>query len=386
MKEDKHFEQKEKKSQKAIRPLLTSIGGMLPIVVFFITGIFSPYHITLMAGLFTCVAYFVISVHCLKRNPPYIFFVLSIAFPVIIGFSFVKPFNLLYSRQASILMELLIILLLYIFIRIQNYFRTKILLLAQEDSQESQLTKLETDLYLMKIVLFLVVVHLLIVLIYQLLPVDYHTSAQDMFIYRILLLLFVMLYFGYEFFLWKQIKKRIRSEDWLPVVDDFGVVHGKVSLSISRISGNKYLHPVIRIVFIHRGLLFLKEQTSLLENEVCRVDYPFERYLRFEETLEEGVKKTLEENGIAVEFPCRFVFHYIYKNIKVNRLIYLYACNIQEEKYLDEIRLESGKWWTSKQISENLNTGLFSIYFEKEYELLKSTLLMAEQLMRGNEE
>ncbi|MCC8147007.1 MAG: hypothetical protein LIO93_11370 [Bacteroidales bacterium] len=86
---------------------------------------------------------------------------------------------------------------------------------------------------------------------------------------------------------------------------------------------------------------------------------------------------------MRADLPSRFIFRYADKNIEVNRLIYLYACNITDDKLLDTLDLAGGKWWTGKQIDENLKTGLFSPVFEKEYDLLETTILMADRLMRN---
>jgi hypothetical protein len=382
---ERHFKREKGNSLKMALPLLTPIAGTLPVVVFFVVDCFFSYHTALLGALITYAVYFVVGVLWLKYEPPYTILILTVLFPVVIGISVIKPFNLLYDTQASIVLELVLTLLYYLFTRIQNYFRAKILL-KNDSFQEFHLLKFDADLYVIKTILFLLIVHLLIVLIYSLLPSGYHSPAADMIVYYLVLFLFVMIHFVYELIYWGRLKKQILSETWLPIVDESGGVHGKVAQSVSRASDAKFLHPVIRIVLIHKGMVFLKERPSLFESETCQLDYPFERYLRFKETLEEGVKKTFAENGGALDLPSRFVFRYVHKNIKTNRLIYLYASNIHDEKLLNEIQLKNGKWWTGKQIGENLGTGLFSTYFEKEYELLNTTILMADRLMWNSED
>jgi hypothetical protein len=223
--------------------------------------------------------------------------------------------------------------------------------------------------------------HLIIVLLYSLLPDAYHSELSDKLIYFILLYIFIAFHFSYEFFHLLIIKKRYLAEEWLPVVDETGTIHGKVASSVSRSSGNKYLHPVIRIVLIHKGMLFLKEKKSPDFDEISQLDYPFERYLKYKETLEEGVIRTFEENGGERNLPSRFLFRYAFKDIKSNRLIYLYVSNIHDTTPLP-LRLGKGKWWTRKQIEENLGKGFFSGCFEKEYEFLSNTILQADRLMQ----
>ena len=45
---------------------------------------------------------------------------------------------------------------------------------------------------------------------------------------------------------------------------------------------------------------------------------------------------------------------------------------------MDQIKQPNGKLWTSKQIEENLGSGVFSEYFEQEFAYLQNTVLLAE--------
>ena len=368
-------------SQKAIAPLLTPIIGMMPVVAFFFFDSFFSYHVALIAALVTYIAYFLIGVVWLKYDPPYTILISTISFLIFIGLSVITPFNLLYIKKASVFLSLSLVCVFYIFTRIQGYFRAKILL-KDDITQEFKILKFDAELYAMKMVLFTQILYLLIILVYQLFPDNYHSLQVDFFIYHLIILLFIVIHVGYEFIHWNMIRKRMNNEEWLPIVDESGGVHGRVALSATRTSGDKYLHPVIRIALINKGHLYLQERSAFPLSEANYLDYPFERYLRFEETLDEGVKEAFIENGGADDLPSRFIFRYVDKNIETNRLIYLYASNITDDKLLDKLNLNKGKWWTGKQIDENLGTGLFSPCFEKEYELLNTTILMADRLMR----
>ncbi|MDR0680402.1 MAG: hypothetical protein LBG15_00910 [Dysgonamonadaceae bacterium] len=369
------------KPAKIAIPLLTPMTGMFPIIIFYIVNCFFSYYTALLAALIAYVLYSVIKIIGLKHELPYTFLVSAIAFTILIILSTIRPFDVLYPENVSIVLELILVLSFFIFTIIQEYFRVKILK-KNSVAQEFRLLKFDSDSHVIKIAFAITLFHLLIVLTYLLFPDNYHTPALDLIIYHVILLLFIALHFTYEFIHWHLLKNQIMNEEWLPVVNDAGVVHGKIAMSISNTFEDKYLHPVIRIVLIHKGLLFLAAR-KFSANESLLLDYPFERHLRFNETLDEGVKEMFIENGVTTDLPYRFIFRYVYKNNKTHRLIYLYACNISDDKLPNDLHLGEGKWWTSKQIEENLKTGLFSTYFEKEYELLNTTVLMADRLMRN---
>ena len=171
------------------------------------------------------------------------------------------------------------------------------------------------------------------------------------------------------------IKKLLPHEDWLPIVTETGAVRGKIAASISKEMGNKYLHPVIRIALVHKGKLYLKER-----KDNGGLDYPFESDILFGEILEQAVDRIFVESGESKDFPAHFFFRHVVKDEKVNRLVYLYTCTIRDEETFQKLQLKSGKWWTSRQIEENLNAGIFSEYFENEYELLNNTVLFANRI------
>jgi hypothetical protein len=47
-----------------------------------------------------------------------------------------------------------------------------------------------------------------------------------------------------------------------------------------------------------------------------------------------------------------------------------------DECFFNRQKFPEGKFWTQKQIEENLNINFFPECFEKEYEYLKNTLLL----------
>jgi hypothetical protein len=366
--------------KKIIGSLLTPILGMLPVVTFLVIASAFPYSVALLGAATAYFIFFAIDSWTLKYKLPYSVYVSIAAFLFLILFSYIKPLDTLYEDRFSIVFEVGSIFSFSIFLFFKNYFRGKILI-KNEALRDFQLIRFDTDVYVIKIAVHLGVTHLMIVLIYCLLPSAYHSEHSDKFIYFILLYIFIAFHFIYEFVHLSMIRKKYLAEEWLPVVDETGTVHGKIALSISQSSGNKYLHPVVRIALIHKGMLFLKERASFDSEDIPELDYPFEVYLKYRESLEAGVLRALEENGGGKDLPSRFVFRYVFKNIKTHRLVYLYIANIHDTTPL-QLQLGKGKWWTKKQIEENLGKGFFSNCFEKEYEFLSNTVLQADYLMQ----
>jgi len=68
----------------------------------------------------------------------------------------------------------------------------------------------------------------------------------------------------------------------------------------------------------------------------------------------------------------------------VKHLVNLYVMCVRSEEVMDQIKQPNGKLWTSKQIEENLSSGVFSEYFEQEFAYLQNTVLLAENFCCAN--
>jgi hypothetical protein len=353
--------------QKVTIDLLSPVAGMLPLVVFFVCSCFFSYHVAFAATSMTFVTYFIVKIRWLKDEFAYTAVLSCMVFLLVVLCSVLPLFNRIYTLYPAVMPELGLVLIFYAFMRIQAYFRTKTIHGISSQVQEMLLLRFDSNLYVIKIWIFLVLVHLCMVVIYRLFPEQFHSPGADRLIYYYMLFLLIAVHGIYEWVRWRFLRRQILKEEWLPIVDESGAVHGKIALSIG-LTENKYLHPVIRIALIHKGMLFLKPKLKSQS-----FDYPFEWYLRFEESLNDGVKAAFARNGGSEDLPARFLFRYIHK--ETNRLIYLYVCTLTDENLSTALLPENGKWWTNKQIDENLGKGLFSPYFEDEYAILNTTLL-----------
>ena len=160
----------------------------------------------------------------------------------------------------------------------------------------------------------------------------------------------------------------------IPVYSDLGIG------DIRAIYKNDFINPVIRIAFIHNGMLFLSKRKANCITESNKIDLPLEIYLRFGEKIDEGIKRLLHypyPDGSTVH-P-RFGIKHLFKNEETNRLIYLHIAYIEDEKLLQSPFFQNGKLWTFQQIEHNLGKNFFSKCFEEEYLYLKESVKIWEE-------
>lgn len=180
------------------------------------------------------------------------------------------------------------------------------------------------------------------------------------------------------------LNKRLKREEWLPVINESGDVQGKVAKSVSIHLKNKFLHPLVRVALIYDGKLYLKPRDDSRLLDPDKLDYPFEKYMQYKHDIEEAIKNTFKKEIKTDKLPVRFLLKYVFENENTKRLIFLYVSKITSEKAFNELHLEGGKLWTTNQIEENVGENIFSECFELEFEYLKNTVLMFDLPVRDS--
>ena len=174
----------------------------------------------------------------------------------------------------------------------------------------------------------------------------------------------------------KVLNKKLKKEEWLPVVTESGEVTGRVAKSVTREMKNKFMHPVVRVALISNGKIYLKKRDASRLLNPGMLDYPFEKYMQYKHDINEAVHNAVRKEIGIEEIPLRFLLKYIFENNETKRLIFLYISIIDDEEKFNKLHLGDGKLWTEKQIEENRNSNIFSECFELEFEYLKNTVLL----------
>lgn len=167
---------------------------------------------------------------------------------------------------------------------------------------------------------------------------------------------------------------------WLPILDEKGKVIGRIARSVSRSLPKKYYHPIVRIAVIYEDMLYLVKRGSLDYVFPNALDYPFHSYVLLGHSLENTVREVLGKLSDDKSIRPRFLIRYTYEDDRVKHLVSLYTVCLRTEEQLEKCKRPTGKLWTTKQIGDNLGSGVFSGYFEKEFPYLESTVLLAQRI------
>ena len=161
--------------------------------------------------------------------------------------------------------------------------------------------------------------------------------ALEQFLFQKLGLVLGFLLILYEQIRVSWIKKNLRLEIWLPVLDEKKKVIGRIAHSVSGTLSKKYYHPIVRIAVIYRGMLYLihrSKETFLLPDTI---DYPFCGYILYQYGVKDTVQDLLEDFSEYKELNPQFQINYTFENEKGKHLVYLYTLRIKTEKVMDPV-------------------------------------------------
>lgn len=196
--------------------------------------------------------------------------------------------------------------------------------------------------------------------------------------------------FLYQFYAWMMIlavlyemirvfaiRGQLLKEDWLPIVNANGKEIGSVNYQISIWNEeNKYTHPVVRLIVIDENKLFLQQHNSKSEFYSTRWDNALSGHLKLGEKIPDCINRIAGEVYETEIHNPVFLGNYQLENHCEIQYVHLFlSCKIHEPKpnpaFVDRV-----KWWTLPQIQEEINSGIFTDNFIKEYQMLERSGLI----------
>lgn len=236
-----------------------------------------------------------------------------------------------------------------------------------------------------KFLQYAITFHLFIIILYRYVYENiYVWETLDTFFYYIVPNIFSCAIIIYEEIKIRNIVRRLRREEWLPIVNETGEVTGRIARSVSRKMKNKFMHPVVRIALVHEGKIYLQKRPDIDSLDSETYDHPFEKYMLFNHEINMTARNSISRLLGVKELPFNFLLKYVFENEESKRLIFLFVSRVQNDEQLETVRELNGKFWTMKQIEDSFNDkGVFSECFRLEYEYLKNTVLQTELLKKS---
>ncbi len=364
--------------------------GVVPLVVFVSVNYITSYSTSLLAGFLTTFlcSLFVVSVGGKGKIYSGMFLGVSVTTLSINTILYFFPIfdNLLYSYYSPLVTEITFVIVLSLTVLFKKQIQLFFINITKSQITSLILDSIDEYVHVSKIILYVFIAHLTVTGIYFLLPFI-QTDVMDGILIWAFAPIFVFLMLFFEYIRLSYLQKKLNSEEWVAIVDEKGKVIGKIAKSETSKHGNKYLHPVVRIAVTCKGRLFLIPRMENMLLDPGKIDHPFEKYVKYGHTLDEAAINLVKDKECKIpDIKPRFSIKYLFENDKTRRLIFLYTIDACDEECIQsQEEFKTGKFWTQKQIEENLNAEVFSECFEMEYDYLKNTILLFSSFDTENE-
>lgn len=179
------------------------------------------------------------------------------------------------------------------------------------------------------------------------------------------------IYFLYEFVHQRRkVKKQVvqfEDEEWLPIVDEEGRVTGKALRSVCH-SGQKHLHPVVHLHVINSHKhLFLQKRPETKIIQPGKWDTAVGGHIAFGEDVKIALQREAWEEIGLKDFSAKPLGQYIFESDVEKEMVYSFISYDFKKINLHSEEVTEGKFWSQKQIEDNLGKGIFTPNFEMEY-------------------
>lgn len=157
------------------------------------------------------------------------------------------------------------------------------------------------------------------------------------------------------------------NKELFPIVDEEGNVIGSMSRGKAH-DGSKILHPVVHLhVFNSEGDLFLQKRPEWKDVQPGRWDTATGGHVDSGEAVEDALlREVREELGIS-GFDYTFLGKYVFESSIEKELVYAYKTVYDGDITPNIGELDGGRFWTQREVMDNLGKGVFTPNFEHEY-------------------
>lgn len=171
-------------------------------------------------------------------------------------------------------------------------------------------------------------------------------------------------------------RRKAPKEDMLPRVDEEGKILGLVSRSAAHAgTGEKYLHPVVHLhVLSSKGEIFLQKRAMNKRVQPGRWDTSVGGHVDQGESIEQAlIREAAEELGIK-EFKIQHFARYKWETDIEAELVFSFVTQYDGPFELQKTEIDEGRFWSFKEIEQNIGKGVFTPNFEHEFGILKKSI------------
>ena len=157
------------------------------------------------------------------------------------------------------------------------------------------------------------------------------------------------------------------QQEIFPIVDKEGTVLGSATRGECH-NGSRLLHPVVHLhVFNSRGEVYLQKRPEWKDIQPGKWDTAVGGHVSFGENVAAALtREASEELGIR-DFTPEDMGHYVFEGKRERELVYVNKTTYDGPITPSNDELDGGRFWTRKEIADNIGKQVFTPNFEDEY-------------------
>lgn len=166
------------------------------------------------------------------------------------------------------------------------------------------------------------------------------------------------------------------ASEMLPIVEESGLVVGQASRENCHSLPQKLLHPVVHLHILDRfGNIYLQKRAAGKKLYPGLWDTAVGGHVIYGELLLEALYREAEEELALKEFNPTYIETYPYECDDFREISAVYAVIGQFNPIPQEAEVAEGRWWPMDEVESNIGKGVFTPFFEYEFQRIKPKLL-----------
>jgi len=171
----------------------------------------------------------------------------------------------------------------------------------------------------------------------------------------------------------------MKPTEYFPLVTEDGQVTGKATRQECH-SGSFWLHPVVHLhVFNSAGELYLQKRNMNKDIQPGKWDTSVGGHVDYGEEISDALRREVHEELEIKNFEPTFITRYKFISKQEAELVHVYTTVYDGKISPDPSEISEGKFWSLKEIQENIGKEVFTPNFEQEFLNVVLTLVINDQ-------